>query len=196
MKKATTNASEEMLMAQLYERDWEEMWKILLARSFYILRKRYDVKWRNSEVQKFCRQIIAEVVDKIFLTRERNWNIDRYPDFQEFIIGVIDSHINNTLNKQKKEVTTEDESAPDTNQLDAQEVMVANELHDQIYSELQKTGASDEELLVFECLADGLEKPRDIREELGITEEEFHNIWRKFKRRRTVVRKILLENGY
>ena len=31
--------------------------------------------------------------------KERNWNIDRYPDFEEFIIGVIDSHINNTLNK-------------------------------------------------------------------------------------------------
>ena len=198
MEETATIASEEMLMAQLHERNWEELWIILMGHSVNRLRWRYGVEWSNSRTQEFCRQIITEVVDKIFLTRERNWNIDRYPDFQEFIIGVVDSHISNTLKKQEKEVATEQDSAFDTNhyQPDAQEVMSATELYQQIYDALQSAGATDEELLIFGCLVDGIEKPRDIRKELGITKEDFHNIWRKFKRRRDTVRKILSNYGY
>jgi hypothetical protein len=64
-----------------------------------------------------------------------------------------------------------------------------------MYTELEASGADDDELLIFECLADGIEKPDDIRSELGMSESDFHNAWRRFKRKRKVIQEKLAAYG-
>lgn len=200
MEQTKTIASDELLMEQLQNRDWEQFWLRLVGRCFWLLRKRYNVKWRNNEVKEFSRNAIGEVINKIFIEKKRCWNIVRYPDFEEFVVGVIDSHINNTLSKIDKESAIGDNeyvfNENRKSEQNAQEIVIAKELRDQIYNELFASGADDDELLIFECLADGIDKPDDIKKELGISDVDFHNAWRRFKRKRITIQEKLAEYGY
>ncbi|WP_430404258.1 hypothetical protein [Fluviicola sp.] len=199
MEEAKTIASDELLMEQLQNRNWDEFWLRLMSRCFWILRKRYGVRWNNNELKEFSRDIISEVISKIFVEKERHWYIDSYPDFEKFIISAIDSHINNTLKKKKSETSIGDsEFILDQNEVEqnVQEIVIAQELRQQIYEELESVGAEDDELLIFECLADGIIKPDDIRTELGMSESDFHNGWRRFKRKRKVIQEKIAAYGY
>lgn len=200
MEQTKTIASDELLIEQLQNRDWDQFWVRLMGRCFWLLRKRYGVKWRNDEVKEFSRKAIGEVINRIFIERTRNWNTDRYPDFEEFIVGVIDSHVNNTLNKEDKESTIGNNefilNENGASEPDAQEIVITEELRIQIYNELETSGADDDELLIFECLADGVDKPEDIKKELGLSDEDFHNAWRRFKRKRKTIQEKLAAYGY
>lgn len=200
MEETKTIVSNELLMEQLQNRNWDKFWLRLMGRCFWLLRKRYGLKWHNDEMKEFSRKAIGEVINKIFIEKERNWNIVRYPDFEDFIVGVIDSHVNNTLKKKNKESNVGDNQfILDQNtesEQNPQEIVISEELRTQIYKDLETAGAEDDELLIFECLADGIEKPDDIRNELGMNESDFHNAWRRFKRRRKVIQEKLAAYGY
>lgn len=200
MEETKTQAPDELLMEQLQNRNWDELWLRLVGRCFWLLRKRYTVKWQNDEITEFARKAIGEVINKIFIEKERRWNIDRYPDFEDFIVGVIDSHVNNTLNKKSDESNIgENNFILDQNaelELNAEDIVISDELRNQVHSDLEAAGAEVDELLIFECLADGLAKPDDIRNDLGMNETDFHNAWRRFKRRRKVIQDKLAAYGY
>ncbi|MDV3950311.1 hypothetical protein CMT75_17490 [Elizabethkingia anophelis] len=200
MEEIKVIASDELLMEQLSNRDWDEFWLRLMGRCVWVLRKRYDVKWPNDELKAFCRDAISEVVNQIFIKRSRKWNTGRYQDFEDFIVGAIDSHINNTLNKSKKEISADKESlfVDENIEFDhsIEQVIIGNELKSLLYTLLEQSDATDEELLIFECLCDGIIKPEDIRSTIGLSEDEFHNAWRRFKRKRNAIKQKLVTNGY
>lgn len=199
MEKTKKIASDELLMEQLENRDWDEFWLKLMGRCAWLLRKRYQKKWPNDELKAFSRKAIGEIINKIFVTKERKWNLDSYPEFEKFIISALDSHVNNTLNKSGVEIVVgENEFILDGNgerDPSPQDNIIARELREQLFDELQATGASDNELLIFECLADGIVKPEDIRAETGMSEDEFHNAWRRFKRKREVIKQKIAAYG-
>tara|TARA_R110000868_G_scaffold183107_1_gene424288 strand:+ start:1386 stop:1988 length:603 start_codon:yes stop_codon:yes gene_type:complete len=200
MEQTKLIASDSLLMDQLHNRDWEAFWLRLMGRCFWLLRKRYSIKWNNEKVKEFSRSAIGDIINKVFIEKKRNWNVERYPDFEDFIIGAIDSHVNNLLNKKVIETSIDnyDKILP-KNIIDgnnAQLIAVTKELSDNIFNELEKAGAEDDELLIFECLVDGLEKPDEIKQELGMSDSDFHNAWRRFKRRRKLIQQKLAENGY
>jgi len=76
------------------------------------------------------------------------------------------------------------------------EKIEADDLREQIFDELERAGADDDELMIFECLADGIEKPDDIKKELGMNDRDFHNTWRRLKRKRKIVQQKLAAHGY
>jgi hypothetical protein len=200
MEDTKTIASSEQLTAQLTNRDWERFWLRLMARCAWVLRIRYHVKWPNDELKDFSRNAIAEIINKIFITNERKWNLNKYPDFDRFILSALDSHINNTLKKSNPEVKIGDNDfLLDSNEeldLAPDEIIIGKELRDQIFDELQSCGADDNELLIFECLADGIFKPEEIKRSIGLNDRDFHNAWRKFKRKSEVIKLKLAANGY
>ncbi|HEY1039518.1 MAG TPA: hypothetical protein VGF30_08950 [Bacteroidia bacterium] len=200
MEDTKTIATDELLMEQLTNRNWSDFWIRLMGRCAWLLRKRYGVKWPNSELQDFSRNAISETIDKIFVSKKRKWNLDSYPEFEKFIVSALDSHVNNTLNKKSSEVEAgENDYLLDNNneiELSQADIIISNELRKEIFDELSKAGADDDELMVFDCLVEGIDKPEDIRTELGLTEENFHNIWRRLKRKRDVIQKKLAANGY
>jgi hypothetical protein len=200
MEELKTIASEELLMEQLSNRDWDKFWLRLMGRCAWILRKRYTVTWSNEELKDFSRNAISEIISKIFIEKKRKWYTDSYPDFEDFIVSAIDSHINNTLNKPKKEVGVDNEDLlfPESGAFDPsiEQIIIGNELKDQLYKQLEEAKATDDELLLFECLCDGIEKPEEMRSTIGLSEEEFHNAWRRFKRKRDVIKQKLAANGY
>lgn len=199
MEDTKTIASDELLAKELNERDWAKFWPRLIGRCAWLLRKKYTVKWSNDDLLDFSHKAISDVFDKIFIEKVRKWNTDRYPDFEDFIVGALDSHVNNLLNKQEAEFADDDVVRKLSSGWDVQnqsDVIVTEELRKEIFDELKKSGADDDELLVFECLADGINKPENIRAELGLTEDDFRRIWRRLKSKREVIRKKLAANGY
>lgn len=200
MEETKTIASEELLMEQFENRDWNKFWLRLMARCAWVLRKRYHKKWPNDELKDFSRKAIGEIINKIFVTGERKWNVEHYPEFEKFIVSALDSHINNTLNKVEIEIVVgENEFILDDNvelEPSPQDILITNELREQIFDELQSGGATDNELLIFECLADGIIKPEDIRTQTGMSEDEFHNSWRRFKRKREIIKLKMAAHGY
>lgn len=200
MEETKTIASDELLTEQLNNRDWDEFWLRLMGRCAWVLRKRYYVKWSNDELKKFSRDAICEIINKIFIEKKRKWNVDAYPDFENFIISAIDSQINNMLTKLKKEIeVNENDFLFNGNGIinpNVEEIIIGKELRNQLFDELQSAGATDNELLIFECLADGIEKPEEIRSTIGLSEEDFHNAWRRLKRKREVIKQKLAAHGY
>ena len=200
MEELKTIASEELLMEQLTNRDWDKFWLRLMGRCAWLLRKRYTVTWSNEELKEFSRNAIGEIINKIFIEKKRKWYTDSNPDFEGFIVSAIDSHINNTLNRSKKEIGVDDEDLliPENGEFDPsiEQIIIGKELKDQLYKQLEEANATDDELLIFECLCDGIEKPEDIGSTIGLSEEEFHNAWRRFKRKRDVIKQKLAANGY
>jgi hypothetical protein len=200
MEEPKTIAPDELLMEQLNNRNWDELWLRLMGRCFWLMRKRFRSKMDNEELKTFSRNIIGEVIGKIFIEKTRNWNTEKYSEFEDFIVGVIDSHISNSLKKKSKELKiVDDQFLLGFNgdlEPNAQDIVITKELKSEIYKELESAGASDDELLVFDCLTEGIEKPEDIRNDLGMSESDFHNTWRRLKRKRKVIQVKLEANGY
>lgn len=200
MEEPRTIVHDELLMEQLNNRNWDELWLRLMGRCFWTMRKRFRSKMDNEELKTFSRNIIGEVIGKIFIEKTRKWNIDKYAEFEDFIVGVIDSHISNTLKTKSKELKIgDDEFQLNQNGVlepNAQDIAITKELKSEIYKELESAGACDDELLVFDCLIEGIEKPEDIRSDLGMSESDFHNAWRRLKRKRKVIQVKLAANGY
>src|SRR5690606_11697289 len=102
-----------------------------------------------------------------------------YQDFEDFIIGAIDSHINNTLKKSKKEISVDDENLLPTENAEfdhsIEQIMIGKELKNQLYKLIEEANATDDELLIFECLCDGIETPEVIRSSNGHNEHNCHN---------------------
>lgn len=200
MEETKTIASDELLMEQLENRDWDAFWLRLMGRCAWLLRKRYHKKWPDDKLKDFSRKAVGEIINKVFVNKKRKWYIDSYPDFEKFIVSALDSHVNNTLNNVEAEINIGDNEflLNGNGQVNSspQDVVITKELREQIFDELQNAGATDDELLIFECLADGIEKPEDIRTETGLSEEEFHNAWRRFKRKREVIKQNLAAHGY
>jgi hypothetical protein len=200
MEETKTIASDELLEEQLSNLDWDIFWLRLMGRCAWVLRKRYSVKWHNDELKDFSRKAISEIINKIFIEKKRKWNIDAYQNFEDFIISALDSHINNTLKKPKNEIEVGENNFLFNNNEKAdqspEEMIIGKELREQIFDELQSLGATDNELLIFECLADGIEKPDDIKTTLNLSDEDFHNSWRRLKRKREVIKQKLAAHGY
>jgi hypothetical protein len=200
MEEPKTIASEELLMEQLTNRDWNEFWLRLMGRCAWLLRKRYTVKWPNDKLKDFSRNAVGEIMEKIFVEKKRNWNLEKYPEFERFIVSALDSHVNNTLNNKSSESDLgENDHLLNSNEetdLSPADVLTVQELRKEVFDELQAAGADDDELMIFECLADGIEKPEDIKAELGINDVTFHNAWRRLKRKRDDIQKKLIAYGY
>lgn len=191
MEQGKEIASQELLHEQLQNRDWKELWPKLVARCHWLLVKRYTARWSKDEVDAFCLTIVEEVIGKIFVDGTRKWYVTSYPNFEDFIVGVVDSHTNNTLKKKRGvNVSIDDDAFLDelvSSEVDINERMASNELRNLIYQDLELHGADDDELMIFECIADGLSRPKEIKKELGMSDVDFNNTWRRFKRKRPII---------
>lgn len=191
MEKTKTEASDSLLMEQLEVLDWEALWDHLLARCAFLANVRYGVGWSSEDKKAFSRRIVSEVIEKIFVTKKRKWYNETTPDFKEFITSAVDSHFYNTLIKQDSETAENRDHIFDENSDGRPNVvqqLSTEELRTLVYDELKQAGATDDELMIFDCMADGVYKPKEIREELGISKEDFHNIFRKLKRKLKPIR--------
>jgi hypothetical protein len=169
------------LLAHSQKQDWKVIWPILLAHTIKRLLYRYGIRKKKEELADLGRKHLSEVMDLVLVNQSRNWNSARYETFQDFMFSVIDSHLYNHFEKAPaKEHPTEDVKNSGAAQ-NAEDDAVYKDLRSQVFSELQNMGAQDDELLVFECMAEGIVKPSLIREELGLSPNDFRKAWRRLE---------------
>lgn len=180
--KITKNiVSKEDLRAAIQKADWEELWTILLAHTIHRLIYRYGVKSKKEDLIDRAKHSISEVLSLILIAETRNWNINRYPTLKDFIISVIDSCLSNLFKKGNSTVDLQSSQAENSFDLSHEDSMAYEELYKEAYRFLEEEGATDEELLIFECMADGIVKPQAIKENLGINDSDYHNAWRRLE---------------
>ena len=166
--------------------DWEDLSLRLEAFIIYTLKYKYGVEKSKEQLQSMAHEIISEVMDLIFVSGTRNWCKETCPSFNSFIFGVVKSHINNSFSSSKKYSTIAIEDVQhetEKKHFDRPQNFDNNKIRELAFDELKKLDADDDELLVFECMADGIIKPEKIREELGITSSDFNNILRRLNRK-------------
>jgi len=184
------------LQEALQKQDWGVQ---LQAHAVHRLKRRYGIKGGKDALKERSQETVQSVLNLVFIEETRKWNADEYPSLEEFLYSAIDSHLYNSFVKKAREISGQKDEVFEKqsgNGDHAQQIISAAELRKQIVAELKELNADDDEILVFECMFDGLFKPADIRKELGISEEEFHNIWRKVGRKRDKLKNKLSSYGY
>lgn len=195
MDKDGTAATAEEVAAQLDSIDWVDLWPKLEAHALWTLRRRYGVRGSEAELSERCRECVLTALYSVFAEddpeKRRYWYKGKWPDMFRFLCSVMDSQINNGFNTKRPEVPTDDEATLDG--LLGQNGGVRpdefpTDLRETVVKELQAHGASEEEIVVFHCMADGVMKPEAIRSDLGMCDKDFHNTSRRLDRRIRQVR--------
>jgi hypothetical protein len=183
--------SKEELIELSKAQNWADLWVILLTHTIKRLRYRYGIHEKKEQLKVRAKTHLSEVLDLVFIKGTRNWNSDHYPTFQDFLISVIDSQLSNSFSKSSSKEESVEEIADNRLSENAGDEISYKELKEKTFKILEENGANDDELLVFECMADGIVKPQHIRAELGIDENAFRNIWRRLGPKLELVRKNL-----
>jgi DNA-directed RNA polymerase specialized sigma24 family protein len=119
---------------------------------------------------------VGDLILKV-MEGQRDWSKAQC-SFKDFLFGCLKSEIANffKLNKNIHEDDFPDIPSEEQNQN-------IEEKRKQISDLLIQEGADDDELLIFECWADGITKPKEIAKDLGIEVKEVYNITKRLERR-------------
>jgi hypothetical protein len=195
MDKDSTAATSEEVAAQLASIDWDDYWPKLEAHVLLILRRRYGVRGNKDELSERCRECVQTALYSVFAEddpkKRRYWYKAKSPDMFRFLCSVMDSQINNAFNTKRPDAPTGEEVMLDGFQGQNGNVSpdeFPTDLRESVVQELQAHGASEDEILVFHCMADGVMKPESIRSDLGMCDKDFHNTSRRLDRRIRQVR--------
>lgn len=189
--------SGEELQAAFQEQDWSSLWIKIISHTVHQLIRRYGVRDSSADLKSRAEVVVSEVIESIFIKGTRKWYPDTKETLEELLYSAIDSHLNNKFKKKQNEISGQNDYVFESNghAQNGEEILSAREFQDKIIQDLKDLGAEDDELLVFDCMIDGITTPRHIRDELGISEEEFHNIWRRLGRKRSRIAKKLKSYG-
>jgi DNA-directed RNA polymerase specialized sigma24 family protein len=123
---------------------------------------------------------VGEVLEKV-VKNQREWAKARC-SFKEFLFGCLKSEISNFFKKRKTERVVElSDDIPHISQDLSEQRKLALAL-------LREHGATDDEISVFECWADGILKPADISTELNIPVNRIYTVVARLERRLIKVR--------
>ena len=170
---------------------WSKFWKISVAYSHFVLSTKYGVKSEKGlggkTASDFAQEVLISLADGT-----RKWNTSKNPTLFDQFKSSFDSHINNFINKTKVPEYTIDE---DISKIDIEEPEDLKELFDYCYDTLTSLKASDNELMIFQCQAEGITKPLEIAKDLGINVKEVYNIQKQLRRKLPELHKHLRNHG-
>ena len=183
MKESKDIVSRNDLIEIVNSENWEELWVIFIAHIINRLIYRYGQKKKKDELVDDSKNMLSEVLSLILIDGKRNWNKGKYPTFKDFVLSVIDSYLNNHFNKSKPNVELYPSVEENHQKLNQEKLLEYQEQRKDAFQFLEKEGTTDEELIIFECMVDGILKPQAIIEDLGMSKPEFNNAWRRLKQR-------------
>lgn len=134
--------------------------------------KTYNLKnFNGKEPIDFVGDIILKALEGT-----RNWDQGKV-SFEDFLFGSLKSEISNFFKKINPVYIDE---LPDVSHLDDENL---EEEKKEIIKILNEDGATDNEILLFECWMEGIVKPSEIAEFLEINIANIYNIIKRLKRR-------------
>lgn len=173
--------------------DWDSLWPKMVSHALATMKRRHRIKGTKEELLKNAHEFVEDCLNRVFITKRRRWNKAHYGSAEDFLFDVIDSLISNWLRgKQKKQRTTSDEELediPSNEGYAADSALNTGEILKEFMSELEAMGAEDDEMLIFNArVNDGFTKPEEIRDDIGMTDTEYHNAVRRLDRKLQKIR--------
>ena len=117
---------------------------------------------------------VGEVLMKV-AEGERDWSKAKC-SFKVFLFGCLKSHLSNFFKAFEQKYDAE---LPDIET----EAEIESELKDIALQKLKKDGADQDEIDVFECWIENINKPAEIAELLGKNVKEVYNITKRLERK-------------
>lgn len=160
--------------------DMEAVIDKMNAYAFSLLKTVGIKNFNGKEPIDFVGEVLLKVIDG-----QRDWTIAKC-SFTEFLFGCLKSEIYNFFKTNKYIISDELPELP-TNEESYNFIAEKN----QISALLKQEGADDDELLVFECWMDGMNKPAEIAKDLGIDAKDVYRITKRLERRLPKIQKSI-----
>jgi DNA-directed RNA polymerase specialized sigma24 family protein len=141
----------------------------------YALSRLHSVGIKNFK-GRLPEDFVGDLILKIF-EGSRDWNKANC-SFELFLFGCLKSDIDNFFTTNKFNYTDTLPEVPIDGHLSSFE-----EERQELPVLLKKEGSDDEELIVFECWMEGMNKPAEIAADLGIDVKEVYRITKRLERR-------------
>lgn len=183
-------------VAEIFKRySTDELDELILRMRAFANKRLGDFNNNHDGQQKL--DFIFNVFEKA-LTDIRKWNKEEY-EFEDFIFGVLRSEISAYHEKAKRRKPPEENLEKDESYIlelpvYSEEVGYKDESFNDLDNKtqkdryvklLEKSGASDLEMLIFECWCDGIEKPGEIADFLETDTTDIYNAVKRLERRKS-----------
>lgn len=125
----------------------------------------------------------------------RNWNKATCPSFEKFLFGAVWGHIGNEYRKHKNSKVAANGHFT-IFQSSSIEMKVEAEIDfaltkQEAISCLRELGADEVEEFLFECWCDGINKPRQVAEFLGVPVSTINNATKRLERKQPLIQERL-----
>lgn len=188
------------ILEELKKADWDKVLPPVLKYAVWRAKK---FAWIGDEVDPDA--LVSEAIARAYGfgtgNTYRNWNKDKCPKLENFLIGIIRSMTSHKAEHvadfPKESFCNEDGSAKDDKLLKSgdetkgflkpknpEEDLIEAENLQLFMVELDKLSDEDEELgMIILCIEDGISKTRHIAETTGYDRKKVNNLLRKLRRR-------------
>ena len=185
---------------ELNKADWNDARPRVLK---YAVFRAKIFKWLGDEVEPEA--LVQEAIARAFgignRGNYRNWNREKCPDLENFLIGIIRSMTSHDAEhgtefpkeslfnedgspKDEKILKSSDETAGASMPKTPEAELIENENLQALRDQLDSLSIDNEDLgLVIVCLEDGISKQRHIAEETGFDINKVNNLLRKLRRK-------------
>ncbi|MFD2562936.1 hypothetical protein [Aquimarina rubra] len=183
-------------VAEIFKRyGTDELDELILRMRAYANKRLGNFNDNHDGQQKL--DFVFKVFEKA-LTNIRKWKKDEF-EFEDFLFGVLKSEISAYHEKiKRREPANEDTEENESYILDlpvyGEEVGYDDQSFNEIDNKKQKdsyvkllenSGASDLEMLIFECWCDGMDKPAEIADFLETDITDIYNAVKRLERRKS-----------
>ena len=185
---------------ELEKADWGAVFPAVLK---YAISRSKKFKWLGDEVDP--KALVCEAIARAYGIGTggtyRNWNKEKYPKLENFLISIIRSITSHKAEHESgfpKEPLFNKDGSPKDNKLfksgdetrgfqkpkNPEEELIEAENLQLLIDELDRLSQEDEELgMIIICIEDGITKTRYISEATGYDRKKVNNLLRKLRRR-------------
>lgn len=185
---------------ELDKADWDSVFPAVLKYARWRAKKFKYLGYRV-EPEELVHEAIARAYGVGTRSAYRNWNKDKYPKLEYFLISIISSitsheagHVSdfpedslfneNGTPKDKKIIKSAETSDKITIPQSPEEQVLEHEKVKPLLDELDSIALEDDDLgMVILCIQDGIGWPRHIAEETGFDPKKVNNLLRKLRNR-------------
>jgi DNA-directed RNA polymerase specialized sigma24 family protein len=168
---------------ELDEADWQDVLPYVFKYAVWRAKRYY---WLGNNLNP-PEELVQEAIARAYGIGEndayRNWNKNKYPKLEDFLISIIDS-----ITSHKVEHALRFKTIPiGSNEIDAtsheQELLSKDKLS-KIVSKIKSVMMDDQEALeIFRCFEQGISNPREIAQITGYKKEKVYNIFKRLRRK-------------
>ncbi|MGD0277827.1 MAG: hypothetical protein ABSC11_00820 [Smithella sp.] len=189
------------IIQKLEQVDWDNVYPRLLRYATYKCKKFEWLGTATFDPGGMAHEAVALVFGLGKDGNYRNWNRNKYPDIAKFLEGVVDSLVNHEYEKTKtfkmESMDCENQTSVDNlrnsdssvrNYFDcfsvtdpATELEMKENILRMVTSIRQATDGDETANMVVTCLEQGMGKPREIADEIGIDVTEVYQILRRIR---------------